>query len=139
MTTVTIADEGKVARAPAELAGEDLWLAPPVLRESTGWELKPAGLCRGPVCVPMPPGRQTEIVRDDGAVNPAALARHRGQAVVHDDERRVWAFGAPSEARAVNRPSLEAPDFTLPDLDGRPHSLSDARGRKVVLIAWASW
>src|SRR2546425_9341770 len=78
MTTVTIADEGKVARAPAELAGEDLWLAAPVLRESTGWELRSAGFCPGPVCVPIPPGRQTEVVRDHGAGNPAALARHRG-------------------------------------------------------------
>ena len=78
-------------------------------------------------------------MRGDGDLNLAALARLRGQAVVHDDERRVWAFGAPPEARAANRSSLEAPEFTLPDLDGRLHSLSDARGRKAVLIAWASW
>jgi peroxiredoxin len=32
-----------------------------------------------------------------------------------------------------------APDFTLPDLDGRMHSLSDYRGKKVFLLAWASW
>jgi hypothetical protein len=35
--------------------------------------------------------------------------------------------------------SVEAPDFTLPDLDGRMHSLSDYRGRKVVLFTWASF
>ena len=35
--------------------------------------------------------------------------------------------------------SLEAPDFTLPDLSGRPHSLVDYRGRKVLLATWASW
>jgi hypothetical protein len=35
--------------------------------------------------------------------------------------------------------SVEAPDFTLPDLDGRMHSLSDYRGRKVVLLTWASF
>ena len=32
-----------------------------------------------------------------------------------------------------------APDFTLPDLDGKLHSLSDYRGKKVVLMSWASW
>jgi peroxiredoxin len=35
--------------------------------------------------------------------------------------------------------SLEAPDFTLPDLEGALHSLSDHRGKKRLLIAWASW
>jgi len=89
MTTITIASEGSVSRASAEPGGENLWLAPPVLRASTGWALEPAGLCRGPVCLPIPPGRQTEFVRADGAVNLAALARHRGQAAVHDDEGGV--------------------------------------------------
>jgi len=32
-----------------------------------------------------------------------------------------------------------APDFTLPDLAGTPHRLSDLRGRKVFLSTWASW
>ena len=32
-----------------------------------------------------------------------------------------------------------APDFALPDLDGRVHRLSDFRGRKVFLATWASW
>lgn len=40
------------------------------------------------------------------------------------------------EAVAVNRP---APDFTLPDLDGRTVSLSDYRGNVVVVNVWATW
>jgi peroxiredoxin len=35
--------------------------------------------------------------------------------------------------------SLEAPDFTLPDVDGNPVSLSNFRGKKVLLASWASW
>lgn len=31
------------------------------------------------------------------------------------------------------------PDFTLSSLDGDPVSLSDYRGRKVVVFMWASW
>ena len=139
MTTVTMVYEGSIVSAAAEPADEDLWLAPAALHASTGMELTAAGFCRGSICIAIPPERRTEFVRGDGDLNLAALARHRGQAVVHDDERRVWAFGAPPEARAANRSSLEAPEFTLPDLDGRLHSLSDARGRKAVLIAWASW
>ena len=34
---------------------------------------------------------------------------------------------------------MEAPDFTLVDLDGVEHSLSDFRGQVVMLNFWASW
>jgi len=48
-------------------------------------------------------------------------------------------LGAPAADRAARLASLEAPDFSLPDLSGRLHSLSDQRGKKTLLIAWASW
>jgi peroxiredoxin len=32
-----------------------------------------------------------------------------------------------------------APDFTLPDLEGQPVSLSDWRGRPVLINFWATW
>ncbi len=32
-----------------------------------------------------------------------------------------------------------APDFTLKDLDGKPHRLSDYRGQVVILNFWATW
>jgi hypothetical protein len=35
--------------------------------------------------------------------------------------------------------SLEAPDFSLPDLDGRVHRLSDYRGKKIFLFSWGSY
>jgi hypothetical protein len=136
---ITVAWEDRVASIDGEARGEDLWVAGPELARTLGWELKPEGVCRGPLCVPVPPARRSEVVRADGAVNLAALARLRGQAVAHDDERSTWAFGASSDVRGGTVRSLEAPDFTLPDLDGRPHSLSEARGKKVVLASWASW
>ena len=36
-------------------------------------------------------------------------------------------------------PGTEAPGFTLDDIAGNPVSISDFRGRKVVLVFWASW
>lgn len=32
-----------------------------------------------------------------------------------------------------------APDFTLMDVDGTPHKLSDYRGKDVIVVFWATW
>ena len=37
------------------------------------------------------------------------------------------------------KPGTVAPDFTLKDLDDLPVKLSELRGRRVVLVFWASW
>ena len=74
-----------------------------------------------------------------GAFNLGGLAGYLGQPVVHDDESGTWVFGESAGDRTAALRSLQAPDFTLPDLDGRMHSLSDYRGRKVFLVSWASW
>jgi thiol-disulfide isomerase/thioredoxin len=36
-------------------------------------------------------------------------------------------------------PPLATPDFTLADMDGEQHSLSDFRGQVVMLNFWATW
>ena len=127
-----------VASAAAE--GENLWLSIEALRTTTGWELKPQGACLSDVCVPIPSGREGEFVRAGGSqFNLAALARLLNQPVVHDDTHNVWFFGDAASTRSTALLSLQAPDFTLPDLDGRMHSLSDHRGKKVLLVSWASW
>lgn len=36
-------------------------------------------------------------------------------------------------------PGSRAPDFTYPDLDGTPVSLSDLRGKVVLVNLWATW
>jgi hypothetical protein len=133
--SIAIVFEDAVATLDGEARGDDLWVPADELRRALGWEAKPEGLCRGALCVPVPASRRDAFVRGDGAVNVAALARHRGQAVVHDAEGRAWVCGAPREPVR----SLLAPDFTLPDLDGTPHTLSAFRGRKVLLNSWASW
>jgi peroxiredoxin len=50
----------------------------------------------------------------------------------------TWYFGLRSDQRQ-GLASLQAPDFTLPDMAGKPHSLSDFRGKKVLVVTWASW
>ena len=127
-----------VPRAAAE--GDNLWLPLDDLRTATGWELKPQGVCLDEVCVPIPAGRESDLVRADGKqFNFAALARLLQQPVVHDDTHAVWFFGEPASVRNDTLKALQAPDFTLPDLDGKLHALSDYRGKKVLLVSWASW
>ena len=138
-TTITLLIEDADVSLAARVSGEDVWLAATELERATGWTLTRDGFCRGSLCMPIPPGREAQFVHTDGSVNLAALAGLRGQALVHDDDATVWALDASTLARGATRTSVEAPDFTLPDLSGRLHSLHEHRGKKVLLASWASW
>jgi peroxiredoxin len=48
-------------------------------------------------------------------------------------------LGTGAEDRNAELAGLTAPDFTLPDIAGTPHMLSQLRGKKVFLSTWASW
>jgi AhpC/TSA family len=139
MAVTIIYEDQATPLKSAQAQGDDLWIAPPELQAATGWELKPEGLCRGERCVTIPPARREQFLRAGGSVNLAALARQLGQPVVHDDSHGLWFFGESADTRRATLASLKAPDFTLPDIDGNPHSLSDYKGRKVLLLSWASW
>jgi hypothetical protein len=75
----------------------------------------------------------------DAGVDLAALAVLLDRPLALDLEHRAAALAAPAGERAARLGRLEAPDFALPDLAGRQHRLSDHRGKKVLLIAYASW
>ena len=123
--------------------GGDLWLAPADLERASGWVLKPEGACIGAYCVPLPADVRPRFVRAEGTAeqrfNLAELARLRDMRAVHDAPTDTWCFVEGPVTRAQAMTSLEAPDFTLPDLDGKPHSLNDYRGQKILMVAWASW
>jgi hypothetical protein len=137
MVTV-LTESGEWAVPSAETSGEALWLPAREAEAATGYVAKPEGLCKGEVCIPVPPGRHQEFV-DGSRVNVAALWQHLGQPIVKSDRGHVWVLGESARDRAAALASLEAPDFTLPDPTGRLHSLSDYRGKKVLLVTWASW
>ena len=83
-------------------------------------------------------GKPLAVESRDG-VERARRAQADGRPVALDVEERAAYLGVPAAERARRLASLEAPDFTLPDLDGRLHSLSEHRGKKVLLVAYASW
>ncbi len=43
------------------------------------------------------------------------------------------------KAKVVQASGVEAPDFTLNDINGKPFSLSSLRGKYVVIDFWGSW
>jgi hypothetical protein len=138
--TATILFPDRTVAVTGEAEEDALWLAPAELAKAGGWELKPEGLCRGSLCVPVLRG--APWVRGEGAdlrVDLAGLSRHMGQPVAASSEHSAWSIGEAAAAAAGRLRSLDAPDFTLPDLEGRMHTLSSFRGRKVFLLAWASW
>ena len=136
MATI-LSDQGEIEITAATSDGDRLWLAKVELEDATGWALKPEGFCRGEICVPLPAGREDEFVRDDQA-DAAALWRHTGGPVLHDGHG-TWVLGTAASERTQRLTSLEAPDFTLSDLEGNSHTLSHHRGKKVFLATWASW
>jgi hypothetical protein len=106
-------------------------ISAPELERRTGWTLKPEGLCRGEVCVP---------IRDDvdpDAIDLAMVSNALRMPLVGAEEHRVWCLGPQGGGRALL--TAEAPDLVLPDVDGNPFELRSLRGQKVLLLAWASW
>lgn len=132
----TILEDGRHTRVDARREGDRVLLSPADLERSLGWALKPEGLCRDAACVPL--AASSGVVRD-GAVDLAAFAGLLGRPLALDLEAGAACVGESAVDRSAAMRGGMAPDFTLPDLAGRRHSLGDYRGRKALLVAWASW
>ena len=118
-----------------------VWITTDDLTRATRFELKPQGVCRDQLCFPVPKARASEFVRKDSGktlFNLLAFAQLVKQPVAHDQALSTWYFGQRADQRE-GLSSLQAPDFTLPDMAGKMHSLSNFRGKKVLLVTWASW
>ena len=130
----------EVSASPA--TSSDLWITTNDLTRATRFVIKPQGVCRDELCFPLPKNRKSEFVAKKGATtwfNLSEFARLIKQPFVTDQKNGVWYFGARAAEQNGYLTSLEAPNFTLPDLNGKMHSLADFRGKKVLLATWASW
>ena len=120
----------------------DLWILPADLPEVNGFELKPEGACLDELCVPVRQDQDSEMYvtrRGEGWFNVTELARRLEQAYVADHDQGVWSFGEIPVTRTSFVRSAMAPDFELPNREGEFVRLSDFRGKKVLIITWASW
>jgi len=123
-------------------SSKDLWITMDDLKRATGFVVKPQGVCRDELCFPIPAKRKDEFISKKGKAtwfNLSAFATLVKQPVARDDKNGTWYFGKREDERGTYLASLEAPNFTLPDINGKMHSLADYRGKKVLLITWASW
>ncbi|CAN5624189.1 hypothetical protein BH10ACT2_BH10ACT2_20400 [soil metagenome] len=101
--------------------------------DHTGWQLKSDGLCQGDICVPAPGG-----LRPDGTIDVAVAAQVLGMPLEHSVEHDVWALG-PATLNGKALATAQAADPELLTRDGSTFRLSSLRGRKVLLVAWASY
>ena len=99
---------------------------------ASGWHIRPEGACKGDVCVPAP-----GVDRGDGTLDVEVLRDRLRMPLVHDEVHGLYALGPESGGQSLT--SARAPDLTLPQVDGSEFSLNTLRGRKVVMVAWASW
>ena len=120
--------------------GDGLWIRTDQMAAATGWELKPEGACLGELCVPLLDDEKAEWVGEHDGVEwmrVDALADKVGQKHVRDGD--VWSIGTVPQVRQSTLESGFAPDFEVTDRDGHTMRLSDFRGKKVLLVTWASW
>ncbi len=126
----------------ANIEAADLWITPDDLKRVNDFELKPSGACLDEICIPVNHSGDDALIRvseNTTWFNLTGFARKIDQAFVVDTASRVWSFGEITAVRGSYFNDGIAPEFALPDRTGKQVSLSDFRGKKVLLLTWASW
>ena len=120
----------------------ELWVKPEDLTRINDFVLKPEGACLEELCIPVLQDRDSDMFvtrSNQGWFNVTGLADKLQQAHMADYNDGIWSFGTMPLERQSFFSAGEAPEFELPDRDGNIVKLSDFRGKKVLLLTWASW
>ena len=112
--------------------GDNLWVHSKDLPRINEFEVKPQGACRADVCIPL-----SKALKAGDMFNLTGFAKKIGESVVAD--QNVYSFGEIPVLRGGFYNSRVAPDFAVPDRKGKVVHLSDFRGKKALVITWASW
>ncbi len=128
--------EGGASGLAGGRQGDRLHLGAADLARTTGWELKPQGLCRGDVCVPV---RDRSSLESGGWIDLLAVADATGHPIAVDAPTGFVAVGTPAAERASALATLEAPDVRLPTVGGGEAGVRDLSGRKRLVVSFASW
>ena len=130
-TTVLYGDRS-VALDKIQADPNDLWVRKSDLPKINDFEVKPQGACREDLCIPI----AKDLLKGD-YFNLSGFARKIGE--VSLNESNVWSFGEIPVLRGSFTGSRVAPDFGVPDRKGKIVHLNDFRGKKVLVVTWASW
>jgi hypothetical protein len=137
MTDFTIVTDDGETTVAATRANGVVRLEPAALAYATGWELKPEGLCRDDVCIPV---RERDALVIDDAIDLGAFADALRRPIVVDDEVDLAVLGASTTETGAERAGMRVPpDLALRDLDGNVHNWGELGRKKKLLFAWASW
>lgn len=99
----------------------------------TGWDAKPEGMCRGEVCVPAPGAL------DNGVVDVERAAARLGMPIVHDQASGTWSIGAATATGRTLATAVARFPSSLVDAMGNAFDFASLRGRRIIMVAWASW
>lgn len=112
--------------------GSELWVHAKDLPGINEFEVKPQGACRADICIPLAKG-----LKQGDWFHLTGFARQIHQSYVAD--AGVWSFGEIPVVRGEFLNSRIAPNFAVPDRQGKVVHLSDFRGKKALIVTWASW
>jgi hypothetical protein len=124
--------ENTVALDKVRADTDTLWVLSKDLPRVNEFEVKPEGACRAGVCIPL-----SKNLKNGEWFNLTGFARKIGETYISD--LNVYSFGEIPVLRGGFYNSRIAPDFAVPDRKGRVVHLSDFRGKKALVITWASW
>ena len=120
----------------------DLWVLAADIPKINGFILKPEGMCRDDICIPVRQDEDSDLFVKRGGdkwLSLTQFARNLKQAYARDVQTDTWSFGDIPLTRDRFTHGAMAPDFELKDRNGKLVKLSDFRGKKVMLVTWASW
>jgi peroxiredoxin len=132
----TLLLDGVAHPVPLQADSGKLWLPFAELHNLLGWDIKSGTLCRADRCVAVPPS--ANLTKNE-LIDLAAFAALLNMPLVAAPEHHAIALAESPEEKTALLQGGTAPDFELTDLAGKTHRLSDYRGRKVLLVTWASW
>ena len=139
----TVLYNGKTIAIQDTLAApNDLWTSPADLTRINGFVVKPEGACLDEICIPIRQSQDSDLlVTRSGRnwFNVTELARKLQQPFKADYDKNVWSFGQIPAKRSTFAIDGLAPDFAMLDRKGKTVRLSDFRGKRVLLLTWASW